>query len=54
MRKLIVALFFLFIFICLIGTIFYIPSRATQVYGPPARHTLPAAAAPIFYALAMV
>jgi UPF0755 protein len=36
MRKLIVALFLLFIFVCLIGTVFYIPSRATQVYGPPA------------------
>ena len=36
MRKLIVALFLIFLFVCLIGTIFYIPSRATQVYGPPA------------------
>jgi UPF0755 protein len=36
MRKLIVALFFLFVLVCLIGTIFSIPSRATQVYGPPA------------------
>jgi UPF0755 protein len=36
MRKLIAALFLLLFFVCLIGTIFYIPSRATQVYGPPA------------------
>ncbi|MGE5373729.1 MAG: endolytic transglycosylase MltG [Bacteroidota bacterium] len=36
MRKLIAALFVLFIFVCLLGTIFYIPSRATLVYGPSA------------------
>jgi UPF0755 protein len=37
MRKLIVALLLLFfIFVCFMGLIFYIPSRATQVYGPPA------------------
>jgi UPF0755 protein len=37
MRKLIVALLLLFfIFVCFIGIIFYIPSRATQVYGLPA------------------
>jgi UPF0755 protein len=38
MRKLIVALLLLFfVFVCFVGTIFYIPSRATQVYGPPAK-----------------
>ena len=36
MRKLIAALFLFLILICFVGTIFYIPSRATQVYGPPA------------------
>jgi UPF0755 protein len=36
MRKLIVALLLLFIFVCFLGTVFYIPSRATQMYGPPA------------------
>ena len=36
MRKLIVAFSFLLIFVCFIGTIFYIPFRAAQVYGPPA------------------
>ena len=37
MRKLIVALLLLFFsFVCFVGIIFYIPSRATQVYGPPA------------------
>lgn len=36
MRKLIAALLLLLlVFTCLIGILFYIPSRATQVYGPP-------------------
>jgi UPF0755 protein len=38
MRKLIVALLLLFfVFVCLVGIILYLPSRATQVYGPPAQ-----------------
>jgi UPF0755 protein len=38
MRKLIVALLLLFfILVCFVGLIFYIPSRATQVYGTPAK-----------------
>jgi UPF0755 protein len=37
MRKLIAALLLLFfIFVCFVGIILYIPSRATQVYGPSA------------------
>ena len=36
MRKLVIALFLLFTFACLIFTLFYIPSRAAQIYGPPA------------------
>ena len=36
MRKLVVALFLLFTCACLIFTLFYIPSRAAQIYGPPA------------------
>lgn len=36
MRKLIVALLLLlFVFVCLAGILFYIPSRAMHVYGPP-------------------
>ena len=36
MRKLIAALFLFLILVCFVGTIFYIPYRATQVYGQPA------------------
>ncbi len=37
MRKLIAGLLLLFfVFVCLVGIVLYIPSRATQVYGPPA------------------
>src|SRR5215212_2202664 len=37
MRKLIVAVFFLFlVFACLFGTLLYIPVRAARMYGPPA------------------
>jgi UPF0755 protein len=36
MRKLIAALLLLFfVFVCFVGIILYIPSRAAQVYGPP-------------------
>lgn len=36
MRKLLIILFFLFVFICLILVIFIIPSQAERIYGPPA------------------
>ena len=36
MRRLLAALFILFILICLVGTLFYIPYRARLVYGVPA------------------
>ena len=35
MRKLIVAVSIFLIFVCLVGIIFYIPSRAIRVFGPP-------------------
>jgi UPF0755 protein len=38
MRKLIAAiLLLLFVFACFVGIVFYVPSRATQVYGPPVK-----------------
>jgi UPF0755 protein len=38
MRKLIVALLLLsVIFVCFVGIVYYIPSRAAQIYGPPAK-----------------
>ena len=36
MRKLILAIFLLLLFVCFVGTVLYIPARATRVYGPPA------------------
>jgi UPF0755 protein len=36
MRKLLIVLFFLFVFVCLFLVVFTIPSQATRIYGPPA------------------
>ena len=36
MRKLLVVVFLILVFVCLILTLFTIPSQATRIYGPPA------------------